>query len=163
MFLDKLFNLETKVLRALANPRRLEIIHLIRDQELNVSEIFSMLDLPQANVSQHLMVLRQAGLVTTRRAGQQVIYRLAHPNLIVASDLLRRMLAEQITAGDEQLDKLLKQKSSELIPVFTDPVCGMKVTPATAGLSRRHLGQKFYFCASGCYKKFRKNPELYVK
>ena len=163
MCLDKLFELETKVLRALANPRRLEIIHLIRDQELRVGEIFSMLDLPQANVSQHLMVLRQAGLVTTRRVGQQVMYRLAHPNLINASDLLRQMLAEQTTAGDEQLDKLLKQNSSELIPVFTDPVCGMKVTPATAGFSRRHHGQTYYFCASGCYKNFMKNPKQYVK
>lgn len=163
MWLERLFELETKVLKALANPRRLEIIHLIRDQELSVSEVFSMLDLPQANVSQHLMVLRQAGLVTTRRVGQQVMYRLAHPNLIAASDLLRQMLAEQTTAGDEQLDKLLKQKSSDLIPVFTDPVCGMKVTPATAGFSRRHQTHTFYFCASGCYKHFIENPEKYAK
>jgi len=163
MWLDKLFELETKVLRALANPRRLEIIHLIRDQELSVSEIFSMLDLPQANVSQHLTVLRQAGLVTTRRVGQQVMYRLTHPNLINASDLLRQMLAEQTSVRDEQLNKLLKQKSSDLIPVFTDPVCGMKVTPATAGFSRRHQGQNYFFCASGCYKHFIENPEKYAK
>ncbi|HOZ03659.1 MAG TPA: metalloregulator ArsR/SmtB family transcription factor [Candidatus Woesebacteria bacterium] len=163
MLLDKLFELETKVLRALANPRRLEIIHLIRDQELSVSEIFSMLDLPQANVSQHLTVLRQAGLVATRRVGQQVMYRLTHPNLINASDLLRQMLAEQTSVRDEQLNKLLKQKSSDLIPVFTDPVCGMKVTPATAGFSRRHQGQNYFFCASGCYKHFIENPEKYAK
>ncbi len=163
MWLDKLFELETKVLKALANPRRLEIIHLIRNQELSVSEIFSMLDLPQANVSQHLMVLRQVGLVTTRRVGQQIMYRLTHPNLISASDLLRQMLAEQTTVRDEQLNEMLKQKSSDLIPVFTDPVCGMKVTPATAGFSRRHQNQIFYFCASGCYKHFMESPANYVK
>lgn len=163
MWLDKLFELETKVLRALANPRRLEIIHLIRDHELSVSEIFSMLDLPQANVSQHLMVLRQAGLVTTRRAGQQIMYRLAHPNLISASDLLRQMLAEQTNGDDHKLNKLLNQKSADLIPVFIDPVCGMKVTPANAGFSYHHRGQSFYFCASGCYKNFVNNPKQYVK
>jgi DNA-binding transcriptional ArsR family regulator len=45
---------QATILKALSHPRRLEIIHLIRDQELPVQDIHQMLDLPQANVSQHL-------------------------------------------------------------------------------------------------------------
>ena len=43
--------------KALAHPRRLEIIHLLRDQTLTVTQLYRMLDLPQANISQHLQVV----------------------------------------------------------------------------------------------------------
>ena len=58
---SELFRLQANLLKVLAQPKRLEIIHLLRDQRLNVTEIYSMLDLPQANVSQHLLALRAAG------------------------------------------------------------------------------------------------------
>jgi ArsR family transcriptional regulator len=63
----QLFELHANLLKALSHPRRLEIIHLLRDQELPVTDIYTMLDLPQANISQHLMVLRDAQVVHARR------------------------------------------------------------------------------------------------
>ena len=54
---SQIFELHAHLLKAIAHPRRLEIIHLLRDQELPVGDIHTMLDLPQANISQHLMVL----------------------------------------------------------------------------------------------------------
>ena len=90
-----IFKLHTQLLKALANEKRLEIIHLLRDQELTVSEIQTMLDLKQANLSQHLMVLRKLNVVTTRKDGKEIYYKLSHKNFIKASDLLREILIER--------------------------------------------------------------------
>ncbi len=82
--------------KGLADPKRLLIIDSLRDGELSVSEICSQLDLPQANVSQHLAILRDKGLVRTRRDGQYVYYSLTSEKIIEAMDLLREVMNEQI-------------------------------------------------------------------
>jgi len=84
------------VCKGLADPKRLLIIDSLRDGELSVSEICSQLDLPQANVSQHLAILRDKGLVRTRRDGQYVYYSLTSEKIIEAMDLLREVMNEQI-------------------------------------------------------------------
>lgn len=155
-----MFELHAGLLKALAHPRRLEIIHLIRDQELPVTDIHTMLDLPQANISQHLMVLRDAGIVKTHRQGKQVFYRLADARIIEASDVIREVLVDQYKATEFAKELTISMK--DLLPIVQDPVCGMRVSPKTAGFHAKHNGQDYYFCASGCVKSFRKDPEKYV-
>jgi len=156
-----MFQLHADLLKALAHPRRLEIIHLLRDQELPVSDIHTMLDLPQANISQHLMVLRDAGIVETRRDGKQIYYQLTDKNIIKASDLLRQVLIEQ--HQNTKLADELTLKMKDLVPLTQDPVCQMRVSPKTAGFHLRYDDHDYYFCASGCVTKFQKNPNKYVK
>lgn len=157
---QQLFELHEQLLKALANSRRLEIIHLLRDQALSVTDIHTMLDLPQANVSQHLMVLKEAGIVKTHKKGKQVFYQLAHPNIIKASDLTRTMLI------DQHHEKILADtsafKMTDLVPLVHDPVCSMRLSPKTAGFTAHHAGNHYYFCASGCLKQFTENPNHYV-
>lgn len=62
-------------LRALAEPRRREILGLVRDRELTVGEIASQFDVTRPAISQHLKVLREAGLVSDRREGTRRYYR----------------------------------------------------------------------------------------
>ena len=62
-------------LRALADPRRREILALVRDRELPAGEIAARFDVTRPAISQHLSVLREAGLVTERRAGTRRLYR----------------------------------------------------------------------------------------
>ena len=157
---SQIFELHAHLLKAIAHPRRLEIIHLLRDQELPVGDIHTMLDLPQANISQHLMVLRDAQIVESRRDGKQVYYKVSSPKIIAASDLLREVLVDQNTGTQMANELTLKMK--ELVPVVTDPVCHMRVTPKTAGFHTKHEGHDFYFCASGCLKVFEKEPQKYV-
>jgi ArsR family transcriptional regulator, virulence genes transcriptional regulator len=157
---DEIFKLHAGLLKALAHPKRLEIIHLIRDQELPVGDIHNMLDLPQSNISQHLMILREAQVVVTRREGKQVYYKLGDPKIIEASDLLRQILIDQNQYPD--LDKELSMKMKDLTPLTHDPVCEMRVSPKTAGFHTHHQGKDYYFCASGCLKQFNKEPEKYV-
>lgn len=157
---SEMFQLYADFLKALAHPRRLEIVHLLRDQELAVSDIHTMLDLPQANISQHLMLLRDAGVVITRREGKQIFYQLTDKKIIQASELLRQALIEQ-NQGSE-LAKELGLEMKDLLPLVQDPVCHMRVSPKTANYFTQHKDKDYYFCASGCLKKFEKGPEKYV-
>ena len=157
---EKLFDLQSGLHKALANPRRLEIVHLLRDQELPVTDIYTMLDVPQANISQHLMVLRDAQIVVARRDGKQVYYSLSSPDIIKASDLLRKVLISLV--DDAELANELKHKMKELVPIVQDPVCHMRLSPKTASFHHEHEGSEYYFCASGCVKAFKEEPQKYV-
>lgn len=62
-------------LRAIADPRRREILRLVRDRELSAGEIAAHFDITQPGVSQHLRVLRETNLLVERRAGTRRLYR----------------------------------------------------------------------------------------
>lgn len=64
----------SSLFKALANPVRAAIVHLLADQERTVSQLVENLGLPQPLVSQHLRVLRGALMVSTRRQGQEIWY-----------------------------------------------------------------------------------------
>jgi ArsR family transcriptional regulator len=80
----------------LANPKRLEIIDRLRVGELSVTELVEALEISQANLSQHLSVMRQKGIVTTRREGLKVFYRLSNSKITQACDLMRQVLLENL-------------------------------------------------------------------
>ena len=156
----KVFKLHADLLKALSHPKRLEIVHLLRDQELSVSEIQEMLGLSQSNLSQHLMVLRSVGVVITKRNGKQIYYSLAHKNFIKSSDLIRQVLVEK-HKDDADIDEFTR-KMGDLVPLTQDPVCGMRLSPKTASYVKKHEGQEFYFCGLGCLKRFNINSKKYA-
>ena len=152
----EVFQLHADLLKALSHPKRLEIIHLLRDQELSVNAMQEMLDLPQGNLSQHLMVLREADVVKTRRNGKQIYYKVAHKNFIKASDAVREILIER--HQDSELKDEFSHKMKDLVPLTTDPVCHMRLSPKTASYAHRYRNIEYYFCAAGCREKFQKQP-----
>jgi ArsR family transcriptional regulator len=95
----QLYKLHAGICHTLANPKRLEIIDKLRDQELSVTELAEALGISQANLSQHLSLMRQRGIVTTRREGLNVFYRLSNPKIIKACDLMRQVLMENLKSG----------------------------------------------------------------
>jgi ArsR family transcriptional regulator len=95
----QLYKLHAGICHTLANPKRLEIIDKLRDQELSVTELAEALEIGQANLSQHLSLMRQRGIVTTRREGLNVFYRLSNPKIIKACDLMRQVLLENLESG----------------------------------------------------------------
>lgn len=157
---NEIIELQSQLLKAISHSKRLEIINLIRDQELPVTDIHTMLDLPQANISQHLMVLRDAEVVVSRREGKQIYYSISDQKIIQASDLFREVLIKQ--SPDIELEKELSLGMKDLVPLVHDPVCKMRLSPRTASFSYRHEEQAYYFCASGCMKKFKESPQKYV-
>lgn len=157
----QIFTAESKLLKALAHPKRLEIVQLLHDQELNVSEILKMLSLPQANVSQHLMILREAGLLTAQKSGKQIIYKIADPRFLKAVDAIREVLIDRYK--NSPLADEITLSMNELTPVVHDPVCKMRLSPKTASFVSKFQAKTYYFCASGCLQAFQKNPQKYEK
>ena len=95
----RLYKLHAGICHTLAHPKRLEIIDKLRDQELSVTELTEALEISQANLSQHLSLMRQRGIVTTRREGLNVFYKLSNPKIIKACDLMRQVLLENLESG----------------------------------------------------------------
>ena len=79
-----------RLLKALANPHRLQVLCVLGDEELSVGELNERIPLSQSALSQHLKVLREDGLVTTRRASQTVYYRVAPGPAMGVIEVLHR-------------------------------------------------------------------------
>lgn len=156
---SQIFELHANVLKALANPKRLEIINLLRDQSVNVNQMIEMLNLPQANLSQHLSILRAAKIVCTKKEGKEVFYYVAHPNFLIASDLVREVLIKDI--ADKKTAKTLCSHFDQLLPIVHDPVCQMRLSPKIASFATNYNNTNYYFCAAGCLHKFQQHPEKY--
>lgn len=157
----QVFELHSNLLKGLSHPKRLEIIHLLRNQELSVSQIQEMLDLSQGNLSQHLQTLREYKIVKTKKVGKKIFYSLAHPNIIKASDLLRDVLIQR--HKNDPLSDEMTMHMSDLVPLTHDPVCKMRLSPKTASFAIKHNNKNYYFCAEGCLSKFNKRPKEYVQ
>jgi ArsR family transcriptional regulator len=94
--MDEITILQADVLRTLASPRRLEILHRLADGPCEVTRLAAELGISQPNVSQHLAQLRSAGLVETERIGREIHYRLADPDVMVACGVMRRVLERRL-------------------------------------------------------------------
>jgi DNA-binding transcriptional ArsR family regulator len=92
------------VLRALAEPRRREMLRLVRDEPRSVGEIAEQFDITQQAVSQHLQVLKEAGLVGVRKDGQRRLY-LVRPEGLATLDAF---LAELWPVGLERLKQAVE-------------------------------------------------------
>jgi DNA-binding transcriptional ArsR family regulator len=95
-WMDEITTLQAEVLRTLAHPRRLEILHRLADGPTDVGRLAKSLGLSQPNVSQHLAVLRGAGVVDAERDGRGVRYRLADPAVMVACGVMRTVLERRL-------------------------------------------------------------------
>jgi ArsR family transcriptional regulator, arsenate/arsenite/antimonite-responsive transcriptional repressor len=84
-----------RTFRALADPTRRRILHLLKDGDVAAGELAAHFDMAFASVSHHLQVLRDSGLVQSRREGQHIIYSL---NTTVFQDVLQHLL--DIGGGD---------------------------------------------------------------
>ncbi len=93
---DRITELHAEVCKTLGSPVRIEILESIRNGEKTVGQLSEELKLRQANVSQHLAVLRQRQVVTTRREGTSTYYRVSNPKIIQACQLMREVLLEQL-------------------------------------------------------------------
>jgi ArsR family transcriptional regulator len=94
--MDEITRLQAEVLKVLSSPVRIEILHLLGDGPLEVSKIAGVVGVSQPNASQHLSVLRGAGLVESDRRGREIRYQLVDPEVIVACEIMRGVLQRRI-------------------------------------------------------------------
>jgi ArsR family transcriptional regulator len=104
--MDEITILQADVLKVLASPRRLELLHCLVDGPREVGRLADEVGASQPNVSQHLAVLRTAGIVEAERDGREVRYRLVDPDVMVACGIMRGVLQRRLarlgrlSAGD---------------------------------------------------------------
>lgn len=110
---ERLFSMEAGFLKALAHPARVRILEHLRDGEKCVCEFTEDLDMEQSNTSQHLAVLRRQGIVSFRKDGLKVIYRVNHPEVFKILDLVKDILISQVNASMAMLKKTTKYKGGE--------------------------------------------------
>ena len=108
--LAHLLRLQAEICKTLADSKRLMILHELRGGEKAVGQLVVELGLPQANVSQHLAILRERGIVTARREGTNVYYSLASPKIAEACDLVREVLVDQLAQNQALASSLLGRK-----------------------------------------------------
>jgi ArsR family transcriptional regulator len=91
---------QARICKAFAHPGRLQILDLLGQRELGVSELQEELGISKTSMSQHLSVLKSAGVLTTRRDGKQIYCSLAMPEVKQACQLIHRVLEAQIAASN---------------------------------------------------------------
>src|SRR4030042_1964591 len=104
----EVLRLQAELCQSLSDPKRLQIVQELRAEERSVSELADALGLKQSNTSQHLAILRKIGVVLPRKEGNMVYYKLAHPKIAGACDLVHEVITEQLQSG-QRLSNLMQQ------------------------------------------------------
>ncbi len=85
------YNKNALIYKVLANPKRLEILNILKIRETAVEDILSTMKLPKANLSQHLALLRHNGLIVPRREGLKVYYSIVDPRIVEPCKILHQL------------------------------------------------------------------------
>jgi len=91
-----LYNIHADLCKIFSNPTRLEILNLLRDMELSVTDLMEKTKLSQANISQHLSIMKSKGVVVSNRKGKNIYYKLTTPKIIKAFDIIRDVLVDRL-------------------------------------------------------------------
>lgn len=102
---QRMYKLHAEYCKALANPRRLEILDLLRSGELSLEALREKIKIQSPTLSQHLAVLRQKGFIETEKSGRKVCCKLVRPKIMRACDIFSEVMFEEI----EEKRKLKKE------------------------------------------------------
>jgi DNA-binding transcriptional ArsR family regulator len=121
--LTSLYDNQAKLYKTLMHPTRLAILDELRDGEQCVCHLEAMLGLRQAHISQHLMVLRDAGLVTDRRDGWNIFYHVSQPAIYAVIDAMNAFSGP---SGEARTQKRLARAAKHACPC---PKCNPDAGP----------------------------------
>ena len=100
---ESFYNLHAEMCKTLSNPRRQAILDTIRSDEMTVSELIKNTGISQANLSQHLAILRSKGVVNTRRDGNNIYYSPSNNKIIKAYDLISEVLEDSTSSREKAI------------------------------------------------------------
>jgi DNA-binding transcriptional ArsR family regulator len=103
------YALKADFFRVLGHPARVRVLQLLRGGELSVGALQGALELDSSGTSQHLTALRKQGLVTSRREGTSVYYRVADPRTLELLELAKEIIAATLEHNVTLLDDLAEQ------------------------------------------------------
>ncbi|MGZ5486361.1 MAG: ArsR/SmtB family transcription factor, partial [Nitrososphaeraceae archaeon] len=100
--------------KTLANPRRLEIIAALRNNELTATQLTRKIQISKANLSQHMSILIEKGVVFSRREGIMVFYKLSDERITKACDLIREVLIKNLEKNNNLLKDMQNLKEKKI-------------------------------------------------
>lgn len=109
----ELYRMQAGIAKVLANPVRLRVLNLIGGREVAYGALLDDLGVSKANLSQHLAILRHAGVVSVRRDGVHVYYRLTFPEIKDLCSAMRDILAKHLAASGRQGRRLMRRERQE--------------------------------------------------
>jgi len=93
---EELIRIQAEFCKGMAHPKRILILHLLKEGEKTVNQLEQETGIPQPNLSQHLSFMRHQGLVKTRREGNNTYYSLADKRIATACELIRESIKERL-------------------------------------------------------------------
>jgi DNA-binding transcriptional ArsR family regulator len=102
---------KASVFQALAHPTRIAIVEMLRQGELSTGTLQQRLNVEQANLSQHLAILRNKQIVLNRKEGNQVFYSLRNPVLVEVLDIMRRYCQANLNETIQMLGEIEEKGS----------------------------------------------------
>ena len=99
--MNELYKIHAEMCKVFSNSTRLEILNLLRDRKLSVTALIKKTKLSQANISQHLSIMKSRGMVTSDREGKNIYYKLTNPKIIKAFDIIRDVLVEKLKKNEK--------------------------------------------------------------
>jgi DNA-binding transcriptional ArsR family regulator len=104
---------KASIFRALSHPTRIAILEVLHDGEFSARTIQEKLGIEQANLSQHLAVLRSRQIVLNRKEGNQVFYSIRNPVLVDVLDLMRAYFHANLADAIQMLGGLERETSAQ--------------------------------------------------
>lgn len=110
---ETIYELQAEICAALANPVRLHILDLLSSGEKSAGELLTVLHIPKANLSQHLAVLKDAGIIQARKEGLFQKISLSIPKIKEACALVRSVLIEKIANEERKNSEIIRELKSQ--------------------------------------------------
>lgn len=102
---DNIIELHADICRTLSSPLRLKIINYLQDKEITAGKIVKNVGASKANISQHLALLKRLGVVSSRKEGKNVYYKISDLRIIKACNLMREVLISQLKQKAKLVEK----------------------------------------------------------
>ena len=102
-----MLRMQSDAYKTFSNPARLQIVQLLCDSEMNASELVKETGISKANLSQHMSMLVQNGVVISSRRGINVYYRLSDPKIEKACSLMQEILVNSIRKKNDIIDRAM--------------------------------------------------------
>lgn len=105
----QLYQMQAEIAKVMANPLRLRILDRIGTGEAAYGDLLAGLGISKTNLSQHLAILRKSGIVTVRRDGVHLHYRLTYPEIKELCSVMRGVLAKHLRESGRQAKLLMRR------------------------------------------------------
>ncbi len=107
--MKELYKIHAEICKVFSNPTRLEILSLLGNGEMSVTELMNQTKLSQANISQHLSIMKSKGIVISERNGKNILYKLSSPKITKAFSIIREVIKERLEKSNKLIGQVIEK------------------------------------------------------